>query len=242
MSIKEPRMPLLVRFLSLICALALGLALAGCGDKEATQRAAFVTFLQTRVLDRPGVRVPQPTEEQKKSFGPYASHYAVITEFNEGMNQSVSKPMNEIMSRGALRSIADVVARRDDLKVAREGIVTLRKALDTQLAKADAARGQLKQPPDLKTVFDQAYERTVTQPAATFTEVFPALDAVFEGAIKVADYIAQNKSKISVNGAQVTVMDPAVQKELNAMLQQLNAHSAAIATAQRKLQAMVRGS
>jgi len=131
------------RFLSMLCVLALGVALAGCGDKEATQRAAFITFLQTRVLDRPGVRVPQPNEEQKKSFGEYAQHYAVITEFNEGMNQSVSKPMNEIMARGALRSISDVVARRDDLKVAREGIVTLRKALDTQLAKADSARAQL---------------------------------------------------------------------------------------------------
>ena len=232
----------LARFLSLLCAFAVAVALAGCGDKEATQRAAFITFLQTRVLDRPGVRVPQPTEEQKKTFGEYAQHYAVITEFNEGMNQSVSKPMNEIMNRGALRSISDVVARRDDLKVAREGIGTLRKALDTQLTKADAARAQLKQPADLKAVFDQAYERTVAQPASTFTEVFPALDAVFDGAIKVADFIAQNRSKISLNGAQVTVTDPAVQKELNAMLQQLNTNSAAIATAQRKLQAMVRGS
>jgi hypothetical protein len=230
------------RFVSLLCVLALGVAMAGCGDKEAAQRTAFITFLQTRVLDRPGVRVPQPTEEQKKSFGEYAQHYAVITEFNEGMNQSVSKPMNEIMGRGALRSISDVVSRRDDLKIAKDGIVNLRKALDTQIAKADAARAQLKQPADLKAVFDQAYERTVTQPASTFTEVFPALDTVFDGAIKVADYIAQNKSKISLNGVQVTVTDPAVQKELNAMLQQLNTHSAAIATAQRKLQAMVRGS
>src|SRR5437870_3032688 len=97
----------LARFLSLLCAFAIAVALAGCGDKEATQRAAFITFLQTRVLDRPGVRVPQPTEEQKKTFGEYAQHYAVITEFNEGMNQSVSKPMNDIMTRGALRSISD---------------------------------------------------------------------------------------------------------------------------------------
>lgn len=230
-----------IRAWALLLLVALGLALAACGNKEAEQRGAFIQFLQTRVLDKPGVRVPKPSEEQKASFGEYAQHYAVIADFNEGMNQSVSRPMNEIVAKGALRSIGDVIARRDDLKVAKDGVGTLRAALDQQLAKADAAHAALKQPEDLKAVYDKAYERTVTQPATTFKEVFPALDAVFDGAIRVADYMQQNKSKITVSGAAVTVSDPAVQKELGRMLQQLNQHSAAINDAQRKLQAMVRG-
>lgn len=230
-----------IRAWTLLLFAGLGFALAGCGNKEAEQRGAFIQFLQTRVLDKPGVRVPQPTDEQKAAFGEYAQHYAVIADFNEGMNQSISKPMSEIISRGALRSIGDVLTRRDDLKVAKDGVGRLRAALDQQLAKADAARAALKQPEDLKAVYDKAYERTVAQPAATFKEVFPALDAVFDGALKVADYMQQNKSAITVSGASVTVSDPAVQAELGRMLQELNKHSAAINDAQRKLQAMVRG-
>jgi len=216
-------------------------ALAGCGNKEAEQRKAFISFLQTRVIDKPGLRVPTPTAEEKASFGDYAQHYAVITDFNEGMNHSVSQPMTQIMAKGALRSIADLSSRRDDLKAAKDGMGGLRTALDQQTAKADAAHAQLKQPDDLKQVYDKAYDKTVTAPASTFKEVFPALDSVFDSALAIGDFLEKNKSKIQISGSSVSVTDPAVQAELNKMLQQLNSQSAAINAAQRKLQSMVRG-
>lgn len=222
--------------------LAFSMALVACGNKEAEQRTAFIAFLQTRVLDKPGLRVPTPTAEEKTSFGDYAQHYAVITDFNEGMNQSVSKPMGDVMAKGALRSISDLASRRDDLKAAKDGLGGLRSALDQQVAKADAAHAKLKQPDDLKQVYDKAYDKTVTTPAATFKEVFPALDTVFDSALAIGDFLEKNKSKIQVSGSSVTVTDPAVQAELNNMLQQLNGQSAAINAAQRKMQAMVRGS
>lgn len=222
--------------------LAFSVALVACGNKEAEQRAAFIAFLQTRVLDKPGLRVPTPSAEEKASFGDYAQQYAVITDFNEGMNQSVSKPMGDVMAKGALRSIADLASRHDDLKAAKEGLGGLRTALDQQVSKADAAHAQLKQPDDLKQVYDKAYDKTVTAPATTFKEVFPALDTVFASALAIGDFLQQNKSKIQVSGSSVTVSDPAVQAELNKMLQQLNSQSAAINDAQRKMQAMVRGS
>ena len=220
---------------------AASLVLAACGNKEADQRKAFIDFLQTRVLDKPGVRVPALTDELKSSIGDYAQHYAVIVDFNEGMNKSVSQPLNEIVAKGALRSVADLVARRDDIKVGKDGMVALRSAIDAQLAKADAARALLKQPDDLKAVYDKAYDKTVAVPAATFKEVFPALDAVLDGAIAMADYIQLNKAKIKIDGSAMTVSDPAVQAQLNKMLQDLNGRTAAVNAAQRKLQAMVRG-
>jgi len=220
---------------------AFSLALVACGNKEAEQRKAFISFLQTRVLDKPGLRVPVPTAEEKASFGDYAQHYAVITDFNEGMNKSVSQPMTQIMAKGALRSIADLPARRDDLKAAKDGLGGLRTALDQQSARADAAHAQLKQPDDLKQVYDKAYAKTVTTPSATFKEVFPALDTVFDSALAIGDFMEKNKSKIQVAGSSVTVTDPAVQAELNKMLQQLNGQSAAINAAQQKMQAVVRG-
>lgn len=221
---------------------AFGFVLAACGNKEAEQRKAFVSFLQTRVLDKPGLRVPVPTGEEKASFGDYAQHYAVITDFNEGMNKSVSQPMTQIMAKGALRSIADLSSRRDDLKAAKEGLTGLRTALDEQAARADAAHAKLKQPDDLKQVYDKAFDKTVTAPASVFKEVFPALDTVFDSALAIGDFLEKNKAKIQVVGTTVTVTDPAVQAELNKMLQQLNGQSAAINAAQQKMQAMVRGS
>ncbi|WP_418130462.1 DUF3053 domain-containing protein [Variovorax sp. 375MFSha3.1] len=220
---------------------AFSLALVACGNKEAEQRKAFISFLQTRVLDKPGLRVPVPTAEEKASFGDYAQHYAVITDFNEGMNKSVSQPMTQIMAKGALRSIADLPARRDDLKAAKDGLGGLRTALDQQSARADAAHAQLKQPDDLKQVYDKAYAKTVTTPSATFKEVFPALDTVFDSALAIGDFMEKNKSKIQISGSSVAVTDPAVQAELNKMLQQLNGQSAAINAAQQKMQAVVRG-
>lgn len=220
---------------------AFSLALVACGNKEAEQRKAFISFLQTRVLDKPGLRVPVPTAEEKASFGDYAQHYAVITDFNEGMNKSVSQPMTQIMAKGALRSIADLPARRDDLKAAKDGLGGLRTALDQQSARADAAHAQLKQPDDLKQVYDKAYAKTVTTPSTTFKEVFPALDTVFDSALAIGDFMEKNKSKIQISGSSVAVTDPTVQAELNKMLQQLNGQSAAINAAQQKMQAVVRG-
>ena len=86
----------------LLLALALPLVLAACGSKEPEQRAAFTQFLQTRIVDKPGVRVPKLTEEEKKSFGDYAAQYAVITDFNAAMDASV-KPMGNLMQKGAVR-------------------------------------------------------------------------------------------------------------------------------------------
>ena len=232
----------LVRFNTLWMCLAFSVLLAACGNKEAEQRTAFIGFLQTRVLDKPGLRVPTLTPDEKASFGDYAQHYAVIADFNEGMNKSVSQPMTQVMAKGALRSIADLSSRRDDLKAAKDGLRGLRTALDQELAKADAAHAGLKQADDLKQVYGKAYDKTVSAPAATFKEVFPALDSVFDGALAIGDYSERNKSKIQVSGASVTVTDPAVQAELNKMLQDLNGHSKAINAAQSKMQAMVRGS
>ena len=235
-------MAFLRRALAALALLAMALALGACGNKEAEQRAAFITFLQTRILDKPGVRVPKPTDEEKASFGDYAQQYAVITDFTAGMDQSISQPMSAIIAKGSLRSIGDVVTRRNDVQTAREALIAVRGALDGQLAKAEAARAGCKQPDDVQAVFDKAYERTVSTPASTVKEVFPAVDAVFGQALEIADYIQQNSGKIEISGSSIQVRDPAVQARLNEMLQRLNSQSAAINAAQRKLQTVLRGS
>ncbi|MFD4837551.1 DUF3053 domain-containing protein [Achromobacter sp. NPDC058515] len=225
-------------FLMLVAALPL--VLAACGDKEPEQRAAFTQFLQTRIVDKPGVRVPQLTDEEKKSFGDYAAQYAVITDFNAGMDASV-KPLSGIMQKGAMRSLNDIVTRRDDLKTVQAGLNDMNAALKEQQAKADAARAQLKQPADLKAVYDKAYEKTVSLPADTFRDVLPQLNATFDSSLKIADYVEANKAQIEIAGPVVKVQDPAVQAKLNQLLQDLNAQAKNVQQAQTRLQAVMLG-
>ncbi|AYD63909.1 DUF3053 domain-containing protein [Achromobacter sp. B7] len=224
----------------LLLVAALPLVLAACGDKEPEQRAAFIQYLQTRIVDKPGVRVPKLTDEEQKSFGDYAAHYAVITDFNAGMDASV-KPLSGIIQKGAMRSLNDIVTRREDMKAAQQSLSDMGVALKDQQTKADAAHAQLKQPADLKTVYDKAYEKTVSLPADTFRDVLPQLNATFDSGLKIADYVEAHKAQIEISGPIVKVNDPAVQTELNQLLQNLNEQAKNLQQAHTRMQALMLG-
>jgi hypothetical protein len=223
-------------------ALALfALVLAGCNDEPA-ERKAFITFLQSRIIDKPGLHVPHLTPEEEKSFGDYAKQYAIITNFNDGLDKSVAQPMAEAINRGAIRSLDDVVNRHADFVAARDGIAQLRGVLDTQLAAADAAHAALKQPDDLKPVFDKAYERDVTIPAKTFADIFPDLSQALTSVVDLGDFIAQHKDKVTINGPTIETTDPSLRPRLQALLDALTAKNEAIVKAQEHLRLVMNGS
>ena len=114
-------------------------------------------------------------------------------------------------------------------------------AIEKEHADADAARAKLKQPDDLKKVYDAAYDRTVTQPANAFKAVFPLTDKALESAIETAKYIEANKSKIEIAGPLVRVSDPQVQAELNKRLQAMNEQAAGLNKAQNDMQKLLTG-
>jgi hypothetical protein len=216
------------------------LVLAACGDKEPEQRAAFIQFLQTRIIDKPGIHVPKLTDEEKKPLGDYTAQYAVITDFNAGMDTAAG-PMGSAMQQASIRDLNDLVKRRDDVRKARATLASIRGAIEKQQATADAARAQLKQPDDLKVVYGKAYDRTVTQPAEAFKKVFPLADGTLAGALDLADYVDQNKSKIDSSGGVVRVSDPKVQAELNKRLQAMAGQAAGLMKAQGDFQKVFSG-
>jgi len=223
-----------------LLALALPLTLAACGDNEPKQRAAFSEFLQTRIIDKPGVHVPKPSAEESKAFGPYNDHYAVITDFNGAMDNAV-KPLGSLLQKGAVRSLNDITSRRDDIKAVQTGLNDMGVQLQEQKAKADSAHAQLKQPDDLKVVYDKAYDRTVSVPAETFLQVLPQINGTLDSSLKVADYVDAHKAQIEINGPIVKVNDPNVQAELNALLQDLTAQAKTVQQAQAQLQTVMLG-
>jgi hypothetical protein len=147
--------------------------------------------------------VPHPTADEIKTRGSYASQYAIITGCNDVLSEHVTAPMNQAVSRGAVTSLQDLITRRSDLTEIRRGMADLRTELDKQLAAADAAHAALKQPADLKSVFDAAYGRDVTGPANAFQQVIPVAESALAAAVDVGDFIAQHGNAVSVQGAQV---------------------------------------
>jgi len=228
------------RLFTLAAIVVLAASAAGC-DNEPTQRKAFIAFLQTRIIDKPGLHVPHLTPEEQKSFGDYAKQYAIITDFNDGLDKSVAQPMTEAINRGAIRSLNDIVARHADFIAARDGIAQLRAAIDKQLAAADAARAALKQPDDLKPVFDKAYERDVTTPAKAFQEVFPDLLQALNAVIDLGDFIEQHKDKVSINGSILQTTDASLQPQLQTLMNAVIAKNEAIAKAQEHLRSVMNG-
>jgi hypothetical protein len=223
-------------------ALLVSLGLAACGDDETTQRKAFLEFLQTRIVEKPGVHVPKPSEEETKAFGDYAKHYAVILSFNEGLDKNVSARVQQVFQHGMVRSLDELTTRRADIATVIEGMRALRAALDAELAKADAAHAALKQPDELKAVYNKAYEKTVTSPATAFKDAFPAMDAAFQATQNLANFLDRHRDAIKINGGSVQTSDAKLTTELNGLINALNQNGQAVLEAQRKLQAVIQGS
>jgi hypothetical protein len=69
------------RAFALAGALVLALATGGCIDSEPQQRRAFITFLKTRVIDKPGLHIPIMSDKDVTDFGPYADQYRIMNGF-----------------------------------------------------------------------------------------------------------------------------------------------------------------
>lgn len=217
------------------------LFLAGCGGNKQQQGAAFVNFLQTRVLDKPDIHVPKLTDDERASFGPYADQYAIITDFNQAMDKSVSPKLSAAMSAGSIRSIGDVVTQLDKLQAAKAGMGAMSGALGETVARADAAHAKLEQPAEVKLVYDKAYDRLVTQPAAAFKEIAPVMDTVLGQAIDLGRYLGEHRASVRLSGPLVETSDPAVRAAINDKLQSLQASQQAVQAAQARMRSVVYG-
>ncbi len=230
------------RLRTILACLFLSLALAACGPSEPDQRKAFIAFLQTEVLPRPGARVPQPNAEKQKTFGDYAGHYAVITRFHERMNASVATPMQQAMSNGVPRSIAEVVSRKADLAAVRAGFGKMRTALDEAVAATDAERAALKQPDDLRAVYASVYDKLVVQPVSVFRDIFPPTDEAFAAILAMAELVEGNRQAIKLNGSQLEVTNPALRAKVQAALEAMASKQRAMTEAQQKMRRVLYGS
>jgi hypothetical protein len=200
--------------------LVLALPLSACGPSEPQQRQTFIDFLKARIVNIPGIRLPVPTDEERKSWGPYAAHYNVIVDGYHAIDRSTRAALEEINSLNAgVRLIGSLIGKRDEVVRVRNGAEGLPSTLKRQLEIAGAARAALPpQPDDLKPVYDAAYERTVSGFAAIWMSTAPALQRTLTSYLDMLDFLEQHKNGVTVNGAMITPNDPKLVPQLTSLM------------------------
>jgi len=212
--------------------------LTGCDDEPA-ERRAFIDFMQTHIVSRPGVHLMLMKPETAKSFGRYASHYQIILEFNSSLEltplERAAKLKNEI------GDLADLANYRAELKSLRETLPGMIATVDGKLAAVNVARAALQQPPDLKEVYDKAFDRLVTRPGTLLAQMLRQLDKSATAMVVLADYVADNTKVIRIVGMDGTSIDPVVNTHLAELIQSLHQSDAAVDNLKRQFQALLNG-
>lgn len=228
------------RWAAFAALLLLAVGLAACGDKEPEQRKAFISFLQTRVIDKRGVHVPSLNDDEKSSIGLYYDHYMVIGDFNREMNKVLTGPY-KIAQTNAPRNIQELIARRADVKAMGDAMALAGGDARKLLAEADAKRDALKQSDDLKPIYAAAYKRDVTDPATAFLATIPVAVDSLNKSLQLADYLDAHRTTVKVNGASIQAADKKTNAEVSQLFNAMNTQDQKLKEARGALQAATEG-
>lgn len=207
----------------------LALLLASCGGGETAARAAFIAFLQERVVQPRHLSVPRLSEEEKRRFGPYAGHYAPIRDFHDTLARDVA-PLTSSAARilPALRRPHDWIAHRAEVTESRRLMGLARTAAQDLFTRTTQAVAGLSQPEDLKPVYAAAYAKAVGHVMPAFTAFLDGLDDLFSAVDQAGAYIDGNLGRMRVVGGLFETGDASI-------LAGLQERSSAIAGAQSRL-------
>jgi hypothetical protein len=214
------------------------LTLTGCDD-EASERRAFIDFLQQHVISRPGVHLVLMNEELKKACGRYVGHYQIVLDFHHDLDLA---PLEQVAHlRREISDLSDFAAHRDELRRLRQAVPEMIALVDKKIATVNAARTALQQPPDLKEVYDKAFDRLVTRPATLFRKMLDLLPSSLDAMIAVGDYVAKNAAVIRVVGMDATSVDPVVERHVRELVEAMHQNDKAAADLKREFEALLSG-
>jgi hypothetical protein len=212
--------------------------LTGCDDEPA-QRRAFIDFLQQHIVARPGVHLMLMNETLAKSFGPYASHYQIILDFNSNLDLAPLERASKL--KGEIGDLGDLAHHRDELKALRQATPEMIAMCEKKMAAANTARAALQQPPDLQEVYDKAFDRLVTKPGTLSTKMLTLLPTSLDAMIELADYIAANARQIRIVGMDGTSQDPVVERQVRELIEAMHKNDTAVDDLRHQLQALLNG-
>jgi hypothetical protein len=225
---------------SVIVLAALASCLAGCGE-EASQRAAFITFLQNRIINKPGLHIPILSDKEIADIGPYADQYRIMSSFHHKLNEAISGDIARATQIGSPGSLEELADHRAILPVLKASMAKMNVALDKAEDDADAGHKALQQSPDLKVVYDAAYQHMVTKPAAAYREVISLMQRAFPAVANLAAYLDENRTVIEYRGGTPMSNDPVVQSRLAVLMEAATRSSQMSEEGKRKMRTMVEG-
>jgi hypothetical protein len=179
------------------------------------------------------------SDQDIANFGPSADQYRIMNGFHHRMSDSITKDLARAMQIGAPRSLQELASHREILPVLKAGMASMKSELDK--AEADAAHGALQQPPDLKVVYDAAYDRMVTKPAAAYRDVIPAMQNALPALEDLAAFLDENRNAIEFRDNTPVGTNASVQSKLADLMQSAMKSSQVSDEAKRKLRIMVEG-
>ena len=205
-----------------VIGILIALTLTAWGNSEADQRKAFIAFLQD-INNRPGAHVLVPNANDEKAFGPYLSHYAIILDFNKAMKAPTDDFLAQLIKIGYgpspnPRSIEQLATAPADLTAAKDAVDKMEQGIETRLAKVTADRAALKQPDDLKAVYDKTFDKLVNASALAFENSAKALSTGIDAALALASYINAHRAKLVVSGMQIQAKDQRILDELTPLM------------------------
>jgi len=155
---------------------------------------------------------------------------------NEEMNGSlgpVFASLNETVT------VDKLLEKRDELQKMAESSKNWREKLVVLRKQADTRHAALKQPDDLKKVYDQAYEKVVVQPSAVAEQAFTLLPKVLTLVVTKADFIKAQGKNVTISGNRLQFDKQATLDKYNAIQQQLVPLNAELIKLSAEMQKMV---
>jgi Protein of unknown function (DUF3053) len=211
------------------------------GDNEPQRRKAFIDFLQTQIIAKPGLHLFRLTDADNKAFGDYAKHYAVLTDFgSDPVIGAMYKKFND--SLPPLQSIQSLIDQRVAVRKVAADFNDILRVMGEKYDSTKAARDALKQPDDLKAVYDKAFDKLVTAPATAFRAVTPIAQEVAIAAANLGDYAAAHSDSVKVVGNSLQAKDRKTQAELDRLIAALSSITPRFNDARRTLQLVLQGS
>jgi hypothetical protein len=213
--------------------------LTGCND-EASERQAFIEFLQQHIIARPGAHLVLMDEELTKACGRYVSHYQIILDFHHDLNLTQLQRFAHLKSE--ISDLNDFATHREALRALRQAVPEMIATVDKKIETVNTARAALQQPPDLKEVYDKAFDRLVTRPATLLRKMLDLLPSSLDAMIAVGDYVAKNASIIRVVGMNATSVDPVVERHVKELVEAMHQDDKAATDIKREFEALLSGS
>jgi hypothetical protein len=212
---------------------------------EAEQRKSFIAFLQD-INNRPGIHFLVPTDNDEKAIGPYLQQYAIILDFDKDMKVPMDNFVAQAIKLGfgpnpVPRTIEQMAAAPADLTAAKDAVDKMKQVIETRLAKVTADRAALKQPDDLKAVYDKTFDKLVVAPTLAFENSAKTLSNGIDGALALVAYINAHRTKLVVSGTQIQAKDQRTLDELQPLMKAYLEAGERFVAAQQQSDRVLRG-